>query len=80
MTKGQTIYVIENHGFHVDELEFLREENGMVYARFRSQSGRGHPHPKRFVYEDRREACLEAARLLEERANEHRESAQADFI
>lgn len=77
MTKGQTIYVIDNHGFYVDELEFLREENGIVHARFRSQSGRGHPHSKRFVYEDRTEAYLEAARLLEERADEHRESAQA---
>lgn len=75
MIKGQNIYVVADHGFHVDELEFLREENSLVYARFRGQGGRGSPSPRRFVYETRREAYEEAARLLEERAKEHRESA-----
>jgi len=30
VTKGQ---IIDDHGFHMDELEFLREENSLVTQR-----------------------------------------------
>lgn len=75
MKKGQTVWLIEHDGSKVMEREFLREDNLFVYWRYRGEKGRGSSHPKMFAYDNGREAYLEAARLLENKAGEYREMA-----
>lgn len=78
MKRGDTVWVIEDMGMSVSELEFLRQsEDGVFcYLRYKWETGRGSSYHTCFVRDDRRQAYEDAAKMLLDRAAEHRQEAQ----
>jgi hypothetical protein len=68
------IYIVEDLGLNVREYELLREDDLFVYCRYVGEKGRGFSRPKFFAHHDRAEAYDRAAKMLEDKAREHREA------
>ena len=69
MTK---IYIIEDLGVNVVELDLLREDDTFVYARYSWQSGRGYAFPKYFARSTKVQALEDSVKMLEKTIKEHR--------